>query len=123
MVEDEPINREVITSLLQDAGLAVDVVTNGREAVVSAVSGGYELILMDVQMPEMNGLEATRTLRGLPGMAVIPILALTANAFAEDREECLAAGMNDHIGKPVEPETLYRTVAHWLQKARGAAGR
>jgi CheY-like chemotaxis protein len=123
VVEDEPINREVITSLLQDAGLAVDVVTNGREAVVSAVSGGYELILMDVQMPEMNGLEATRTLRGLPGMAVIPILALTANAFAEDREECLAAGMNDHIGKPVEPETLYRTVAHWLQKARGAAGR
>ena len=99
------------------------MVTNGREAVVSAVSGGYELILMDVQMPEMNGLEATRTLRGLPGMAVIPILALTANAFAEDREECLAAGMNDHIGKPVEPETLYRTVAHWLQKARGAAGR
>ncbi len=123
VVEDEPINREVITSLLQDAGLEVDVLTNGREAVESAVRGGYELILMDVQMPEMNGLEATRTLRGLPGMAVIPILALTANAFAEDREECLAAGMNDHIGKPVEPETLYRTIAHWLQKARGAAGR
>jgi signal transduction histidine kinase/ActR/RegA family two-component response regulator len=123
VVEDEPINREVITSLLLDAGLEVDVVTNGREAVESAGRGSYELILMDIQMPEMNGLEATRTLRGLPGMAGIPILALTANAFTEDRDACLAAGMNDHIGKPVEPETLYKTVRHWLQERRGAAGR
>ncbi len=123
VVEDEPINREVITSLLLDAGLEVDVVTNGREAVESACRGSYELILMDIQMPVMNGLEATRTLRGLPGMAGIPILALTANAFTEDRDACLAAGMNDHIGKPVEPETLYKTVRHWLQELRGTAGR
>jgi CheY-like chemotaxis protein len=77
--------------------------------------GGYGLILMDVQMPVMNGLDATRVIRRLPGMAKIPILALTANAFAEDRDLCLAAGMDAHIGKPVEPDALCAIVFHWLR--------
>jgi signal transduction histidine kinase/ActR/RegA family two-component response regulator len=123
IAEDEPVNREVITSILQDAGLALDVVTNGREALEKVRQESYELILLDIQMPVMNGLEAARAIRGLPGMADIPILALTANAFTEDRDECLAAGMNQHIGKPVEPEALYKTVLHWLQAARGKGSR
>jgi PAS domain S-box-containing protein len=116
VVEDDPLNREVEVYLLEDAGLVVDVAVNGQEAVDKARTGNYALILMDVQLPVMNGMEATRAIRQWPGTAAIPILALTANAFDEDREACLTAGMNDHIGKPVEPDALYATLCHWLQK-------
>lgn len=122
IAEDDPVNREVITSVLLDVGLVVDVAFNGDEALAKASQAGYALILMDVQMPVMNGLEATRAIRRLPGLAGIPILALTANAFAEDRDECLASGMNDHVGKPVTPDTLYEAVLHWLQKAQNTGG-
>jgi CheY-like chemotaxis protein len=115
LAEDEPVNREVISSLLEYAGLAPDLATDGQQAVEMARRGGYGLILMDVQMPVMNGLDATRVIRRLPGMAKIPILALTANAFAEDRDLCLAAGMDAHIGKPVEPDALCAIVFHWLR--------
>jgi CheY-like chemotaxis protein len=74
----------------------------------------YDLILMDIQMPLMNGVEATQAIRAMPGMENLPILAMTANAFDEDRDRCLAAGMNDHLGKPVEPAVLYETLAKWL---------
>jgi CheY-like chemotaxis protein len=80
------------------------------------------LILMDMKMPVMDGLAATRIIRQLPGLAEIPILAMTANAFAEDRDRCLAAGMNGHIGKPVESEVLYGALLYWLTKA-GIPGR
>ena len=117
VAEDEPINCEVMTFLLEDVGLAPEIATDGQQALDMARRGGYALILMDVQMPVMNGLEATRAIRLLPGMENIPILALTANAFDEDRDACLAAGMDAHIGKPVEPATLCEIVLYWLRKS------
>jgi hypothetical protein len=106
LVEDDPINREVALALIEDIGLAADVAENGRRAVTMAGREDYAAILMDMQMPEMDGIAATREIRKLPGRAATPIIALTANAFAEDRERCLAAGMNDFLTKPFDPDLL-----------------
>ena len=91
---------------------------DGREAVDMAESGDFELILMDMQMPRMSGLDATRHIRLVPGLSEISIIALTANVFDEDRQACEAAGMNDFIGKPMDVETLYRTLLRWLALRR-----
>lgn len=114
LVEDNELNQEVAGELLRSAGMTVELASNGLEAVEMATSGSFELILMDVQMPEMDGLEATRALRRLPGWSSIPILAMTANAFEDDRKACIAAGMNDHVAKPVDAEELYRALVRWL---------
>jgi PAS domain S-box-containing protein len=114
VAEDDPMNQDVARLLLEDAGLAPVVVNNGQEAVERAGEGAYALILMDMKMPVMGGLDAARAIRRLPGLAAIPILAMTANAFDEDRDRCLEAGMNDHVGKPVDPATLYETLLKWL---------
>ncbi len=121
LAEDNLLNQEVALSLLGDVGLAVDVAINGTEAVDMAARNAYDLIMMDILMPELDGCAATTRIRQLPGYARTPILAMTANAFDEDREACIAAGMNDHIGKPVNPEVLYVTLYKWLEWSCKAA--
>jgi PAS domain S-box-containing protein len=115
LVEDEPINREITLSLLDDVLLVVDIAEDGIVAVDLVRCNKYDLVLMDIQMPRMDGLEATRQIRGLPNGATVPILALTANAFADDKAACLAVGMNDFVAKPVDPEALFAVCLQWLR--------
>ncbi|MEY2686502.1 MAG: hypothetical protein RL375_700, partial [Pseudomonadota bacterium] len=114
LVEDNPINQEVALELLRSVGLEVDLAGDGEQAVRQVRQQHYDLVLMDVQMPLLDGLQATRQIRALPGLAGLPILAMTANAYGGDRDACLAAGMNDHVAKPVDPSQLYRTLLRWL---------
>jgi PAS domain S-box-containing protein len=116
LAEDEPINQEVSRGLLEDVGLLVDVVDDGQQALELARQNRYALILMDMQMPVMNGLAATKAIRADSLNMDTPILAMTANAFEEDRQVCLDAGMNDHIAKPVDPNRVYATLLAWLEK-------
>jgi PAS domain S-box-containing protein len=119
LVEDNPINREVALELLHGVGLAVDTAENGRIALEKIGKNTYDLVLMDVQMPEMDGLEATRAIRAQPSFTRLPILAMTAAAFEEDRHVSLAAGMNDFVAKPVIPEDLYAALLRWLSPRSG----
>jgi len=117
VAEDGEINRLVVTAMLEKAGYRVDVAKDGKKAVEAASLSDYDLILMDVQMPELDGYQATTLIRGFPGnKAQIPILAFTANALQEDRNACIAAGMNDFVAKPVEKDRLLATIANWLRK-------
>ena len=116
LAEDEPVNQEVSVGLLGYAGLRVDVASDGQQAVEMASRTRYALILMDMQMPRLNGIDATRAIRALPGGAEVPIIAMTANVYDEDRERCFAAGMDGHIGKPVDAEVLYATLHRWLTR-------
>ncbi|MEI6560189.1 MAG: response regulator [Rhodospirillaceae bacterium] len=115
VVEDVALNREVLQDMLDDAGIAADMAENGAVAVQRAGAFAYDLILMDMQMPVLDGLAATRAIRQLPGYAATPIIALTANAFKEDRERCLGAGMDDFLGKPLHAENLLAMVSRWLR--------
>jgi signal transduction histidine kinase/CheY-like chemotaxis protein len=112
LAEDDAINQEVVRDLLREVGLEVDVAADGEEAAALAAAGRYDLILMDVQMPRRDGLEATRAIRA--GGSEVPILAMTASTLEEDRRSCLEAGMNGHVGKPVDPDLLFATLLRWL---------
>ena len=117
LVDDDPVNRELSGFRLSEVGLDVDRAQDGTQAIDMARQGRYALILMDMQMPHMDGLEATRRIRARPGFPGTPIVAMTANAFAEDRARCLEAGMSDFIPKPCKPEQFYATVLTWLDRS------
>jgi CheY-like chemotaxis protein len=115
LAEDEPINREVTFELLNDLGMVIEIAEDGEQAVALASRNAYDLILMDMQMPKLDGVEATRQIRQFAHRSQVPILALTANAFAEDRTRCFDAGMDDFIAKPVDPEMLFVTLLKWFR--------
>jgi len=115
LVEDNEINQEVAIGQLEDAEIAVDLAENGEIAVRMVRNKDYDLVLMDMQMPVMDGVEATRVIRADPRFNSLPIIAMTANAMAADRDRCLEAGMNDHIAKPIDPEQLFRVLLRWTE--------
>jgi CheY-like chemotaxis protein len=119
LVEDNEINQEVAIGQLEDAEVFVDLAENGAEAVRMAGENDYDIVLMDMQMPVMDGIEATRILRANPRFETLPIIAMTANALVSDREMCLQAGMNDHIAKPIDPDQLFGVLLRWIKRPDG----
>ena len=119
LVEDNELNQEVAMALLTEAGLAVDIAVNGQIAVDRVREAHYDIVLMDMQMPVMDGVSATIEIRKFPELAELPIVAMTANVMAGDRERCQAAGMNDHVGKPIEPLDLCQALLRWVRPRSG----
>jgi CheY-like chemotaxis protein len=116
LVDDDPMNRELALAFLHETGLLVDVARDGLEAVQAITEVDYELVLMDIQMPHMDGLQATRTIRTIPQYADLPIVAMTANAFEGDRRRCFEVGMSDFIPKPIDPPLLYAVLMRRLDE-------
>ena len=121
LVEDNELNREVAGELLLDIGVRVDTANNGQMALQRLQEHAYDLVLMDMQMPVMDGLTATRFLRAQAEFAALPVIAMTANAMESDRQACLQAGMNDHISKPIDPDQLFAILLQWLRPATAMA--
>ena len=119
LVEDDLVSQEVAMIVLEELGWQIDCAGDGQEAVDKVAAQEYQMILMDMQMPVLNGVEATRIIRQLPGRQNVPIVAMTANAFSEDRAACLSAGMNDFISKPVDPAKLFGTLLQCLKPRHG----
>jgi CheY-like chemotaxis protein len=122
VVEDNAFNQQVVGDILEAAGVTVTIAGNGRDALASLSRDSHDLVLMDVHMPEMDGYEATRAIRAIPGLAGLPVVAMTADATAQERDRCLAAGMNDFLSKPIDLEAFFRTLAKWMPEARNADG-
>jgi two-component system sensor histidine kinase/response regulator len=121
LVEDNDINQQVARELLEDAGFVVEVADNGQIALTMAQQAPYDLIFMDMQMPVMDGVTATRELRKLPALGDLPIVAMTANAMEQDRRRCMEAGMNDFLVKPIDPQDMWTMLARWLRPRRAPA--
>jgi len=121
LVEDNDLNQEVALELLCDAGFIVELAENGEISLQKVKSGSFDLVLMDMQMPVMDGETATREIRRLPAFDALPIVAMTANVQESDRQRCLDVGMNDHIAKPIDPDLLWRTLAKWISPQPGRA--
>jgi signal transduction histidine kinase/DNA-binding response OmpR family regulator len=119
LVEDNELNQEVATVLLTDAGLVVELAENGQIAVDMVRAKPFDIVLMDMQMPVMDGVTATLEIRKLPAFDALPIVAMTANVMAGDRDRCLAAGMNDHVAKPIEPQALCDALLKWVRPRSG----
>src|SRR5271169_5983593 len=115
LVEDNELNREVALGLLSDADLSIDLAENGQVAVQMASAGKYDLVLMDMQMPVMDGIAATRAIRLNAELRTLPIIAMTANVMAHDIEQCVEAGMNDHVAKPIDPDALFAALLRWIK--------
>jgi signal transduction histidine kinase/CheY-like chemotaxis protein len=125
LVEDNALNQQLASELLRDAGLVVDIAENGLVAISRMQTVDYDLVLMDMHMPVLDGVSATRAIRALPGKRDLPIVAMTANAMLADRERCREAGMVDFVVKPIDPDTLFRTLLRWIKPTgatREAAG-
>jgi len=118
LVEDNAINRELALDLLSQAGIVVSVACDGREALEILARENFDCVLMDCQMPVMDGYAATRALRQQPHLQDLPVIAMTANAMVGDREKVIAAGMNDHIAKPIKVEEVFATIARWVRPAK-----
>ena len=116
LAEDNEINQLMAKELLEGMGLAVDIADNGRVALEMLALNAYAAVFMDIQMPEMDGYEATRRIRATPQLRGLPIIALTAHGMVGDREKCIKAGMDDHISKPIDPQALADMVARWCSK-------
>ena len=117
LAEDNKINQQIAAELLESVGASVEIANNGREAIEKLMPQGsespFDVVLMDLQMPEMDGYQAAAQIRATPRLAELPIIALTAHALSEERERCLAAGMRAHISKPIDPDALYRTLLQY----------
>jgi two-component system sensor histidine kinase/response regulator len=118
LVEDNELNQEVAMGLLEPAHMSIDLAENGEVAIQMVMKHDYDLVLMDMQMPVMDGVAATKRIRSIPRFSTLPIIAMTANAMEGDRELCRAVGMNDHVSKPIDPEAMFATVMKWI-KPRG----
>lgn len=115
VAEDNELNQEVATGLLTDAGCIVTIANNGQEALELLNQQRYDIVLMDMQMPVMDGVNATQEIRKNTAFSQLPIIAMTANAMRQDKERCIAAGMNDHLAKPIDPDELFRTLIRWMK--------
>lgn len=114
LVEDNELNQQVIVELLEDLGVSIEVAENGEVAVKKVNEASYDIVFMDMQMPVMDGIEATKEIRKNPQYSSLPIVAMTANAMVQDRDRCMQAGMNDHISKPIEPDKLFSILLKWM---------
>jgi len=120
LVEDNLLNQQVIQNIIESEGLRVEIAQHGKEAVLKIFDAHFDAVLMDIQMPEMDGYQATRLIRQNSQYNQLPIIAMTANSMSGDREKCLAAGMNDYLTKPIEAEQLFNTLGKWIQQTANA---